>query len=475
MTVSQSAGVSATTSSISLRRFVTWLMPLESGPPTTRALDGLRALAALSVLAYHACLSGGLVHTPFGLATHSYWYYLVTGVELFFVLSGFLLFLPYARAMLHGAPLPSARRFYQRRALRILPAYLVCLAIIAFLPTSVHRTPLSVGNLVAHLLFIHDMFPQYNQDLEGPFWTLAVEVQFYLILPLLAAGIARVVGKTRSRWRLIFCLVAIMAFAVLLRKADGLATGLVSSYSLHGWSISSVALVFILLTYGMQGKFIEIFAIGMLCGVIYIITIEDHALSQRAVRWLGAGITVAAIAVIVFVAIPHDHLAEVMFYPGSTRGWAPSIYPLIMGGAYGGLVLGTLLFGGVLRAIFEFRPLRFVGLISFSLYLWHQPIINRRIPMLSQLPLPLSILAAFVVAYVSYQLVERPFLVRRHQAGSQSKPSIDIRMVPVYSGAGVDVANLQAQPIRKFQVEGSDSTVDPHSRLTSEHKSTLPE
>ncbi len=62
------------------------------------------------------------------------WNYAQTGVHLFFVLSGFLLFLPYARAMLQDRPLPTARRFYQRRALRILPAYWVCMIALVLSP-----------------------------------------------------------------------------------------------------------------------------------------------------------------------------------------------------------------------------------------------------------------------------------------------------------------------------------------------------
>ncbi|HEV8190984.1 MAG TPA: acyltransferase, partial [Ktedonobacterales bacterium] len=159
------------------------LLPLESGPRATRALDGLRAVAALSVLSYHLLLRLHVKGTQLGTTTYNIWHYLATGVDLFFVLSGFLLFLPYARAMLTGKPLPSASRFYQRRALRILPAYWVCLVILAVLPTAAHRVPLSFGDIATHLLMIHDAFPDYNRDLNGPFWTLAVEAQFYLLLP----------------------------------------------------------------------------------------------------------------------------------------------------------------------------------------------------------------------------------------------------------------------------------------------------
>ena len=109
-------------------RILKRLRPMENGPREIRSLDGLRAVAALSIVLFHVMLFLQLEYQPWSQAINHGWYYLSTGVHLFFVLSGFLLFLPYVRALLDGAPLPSARRFYRRRALRILPAYLVCLA-----------------------------------------------------------------------------------------------------------------------------------------------------------------------------------------------------------------------------------------------------------------------------------------------------------------------------------------------------------
>ena len=86
-----------------------WL-PLSNGPQEIRSLDGLRAVAALSVVCFHAYYSiEGLtgVVTLFGLDVTFLWAYGQTGVHLFFILSGFLLFAPYAKAMLQGTKFPS--------------------------------------------------------------------------------------------------------------------------------------------------------------------------------------------------------------------------------------------------------------------------------------------------------------------------------------------------------------------------------
>ena len=166
-------------------------MPLDNGAQDIRALDGLRAAAALSIVLFHTLHRAGFQYSQASRTFGNYFWFLATGVHLFFVLSGFLLFLPYARAMLRNQPLPSARRFYRRRALRVLPAYLVVLAILAWLPTSERIHPLSAGSVITHLFMIHDSFPPFNRDFEGPFWTLAIEAQFYLLLPLFALVLAK--------------------------------------------------------------------------------------------------------------------------------------------------------------------------------------------------------------------------------------------------------------------------------------------
>ena len=122
MTISAPRAVASSTSVRT--RFFQWLRPLDlGGQQGIKSLDGLRAVAALMVVSYH--IIGVITWSPAlgGLNIHFIWQYLASGVLLFFVLSGFLLFLPYVRAMLDGRPLPAARRFYENRALRILPAF----------------------------------------------------------------------------------------------------------------------------------------------------------------------------------------------------------------------------------------------------------------------------------------------------------------------------------------------------------------
>ncbi len=403
---------------------------MNNGPKEIRALDGLRAMAALSIVLFHIMLFLQLEYTPLSQAINHGWYYLSTGVHLFFVLSGFLLFLPYARAMLDGQRLPSARRFYRRRALRILPAYWLCLALMVALKFYVQHVPFSLGDVAAHIALIHDSFPQFNRDYDGPFWTLAVEAQFYLLLPLLALVVARVCGGRRSPWRIAGGIGLLIAGTLALRTADSI---IIASLPAHTKLTDSPAGIFVLATMGMQGKYLEVFAVGMLCALLYVITIERRLLSPERLRQLGLFALVGT-GMCMALAIPHVDLAGLMVTPGAQWGADVIGYPLLVGLGFGSLVLAILWGGQWIRFLFEASPTRIMGLFSYSLYLWHLPIIHGAVPFFAGVPLALAIAGAFLVAYLSYQLVERPFLARRHRQSGSKTPTtaeLDPVIVPV--------------------------------------------
>ncbi len=164
------------------------------------AFDGLRALAALLVIAYHVTLAGGWTRTG-GLAPLAS--ELKGGVTVFFVISGFLLYLPYARAIRDRRDLPDWHAYARRRALRILPAYWVALTVLAIvgLATSVFSW---------NWWLYYGLAQIYHRETTlgglSVAWTLCVEVTFYLCLPLMARGMAALVSSRpvgdRFRWQL---------------------------------------------------------------------------------------------------------------------------------------------------------------------------------------------------------------------------------------------------------------------------------
>jgi peptidoglycan/LPS O-acetylase OafA/YrhL len=150
------------------------------------ALDGLRALAAVAVVVHHCWQYSGRPRAPLGV----WWNELALAVPLFFCLSGFLVYGPWAR----GRP-PRVGRFYALRAARVLPLYWVSLvAAIVLLYGTGHWRLVDDGRLLGFAVLAQNYAPGLAGRLNPPSWSLAVEVSFYAVVPLigLAAGRSRV-------------------------------------------------------------------------------------------------------------------------------------------------------------------------------------------------------------------------------------------------------------------------------------------
>lgn len=182
------------------------------------ALDGVRAIAALVVLLFHVATESGTALLP------GFWPSLLSrgdiGVSIFFVLSGLLLYRPWATAALHGGPRPDTRVYLWRRALRVLPAYWLVLITAMLLWSGEHLADL--GGWLKLITLTH-IYPTDNwwKGLGPPalpqMWSLSVEIAFYLALPLLALGLHRLAGRAdgpdgRAR-RLLAALAALSALS----------------------------------------------------------------------------------------------------------------------------------------------------------------------------------------------------------------------------------------------------------------------
>src|SRR3981189_1850523 len=158
------------------------------GHPRFPLVDGLRAVAALSVLVTHtAFLSGFNGHGELGAITAR----LDVGVALFFVISGFLLYRPFVAARFERRPAPRVTRFARRRALRILPAYWLALTVLAIWPG---LAVVQGGTWWVYYGLLQDLRVPWIQGGLKAAWSLGVEVQFYLLLPLYAIACARWLG-----------------------------------------------------------------------------------------------------------------------------------------------------------------------------------------------------------------------------------------------------------------------------------------
>ena len=345
-----------------------------------------------------------------------------SGVTLFFVLSGFLLFTPYARSLLFDAQWPSLRRFYLRRAFRILPGYYISLALLIFFTGNfLYFQPDHWNELALFLALFMDSSPLTYQAINGPFWTLAVEWQFYLLLPLLALAFRPLVRRGLLRRRLVvlsLCLVALIAW------------GIVTRYWGRSWELNShqpavlspfvhnVALFFF---YGSSGKFLEDFAAGMLLCVFYVLSqqVREHrtvALLQKYSWWLwGLGILELCYTA-VWSALPgRDFMAPII----GPHNWL-SEFVLALGFT---LCISALLFGPTqLKSLLEWRSLRETGLLSYAMYIWHLPLLLVFLAFV--LPYTAAwgnifiysaywIWAALVIlpfSYLFYRFIERPWI-----------------------------------------------------------------
>ncbi len=355
------------------------LFKTESSKNTIGALDGIRAIAALSVMGFHLNL---IAYTDMKLWNFS-WGSLISsvllsggaGVTLFFVLSGFLLFIPYVKSLLFNKDWPSARQFYLRRMLRIWPGYYIALFVLILLFQPQYLQPAHWYELFLFLVFFMDSSQKTFQQLNGPFWTLAIEWQFYMILPLLTLlllWLAKRVALRRRIWVIIAFLVAMMAWGVGTRYIGTYYTAHPTQTFLVPRPILNDILFFI---YGIDGKFLEDFAVGMLLCTLYIYARQaapDHRLT-KSIHRVSWGLLGLGLVTLLFAFLWHFsdwfHQGPRILNPISNAFAQWGELNLALG--YGLCILAILFGPQLLRTIFEWQPLRWLGMISYSLYMWH--------------------------------------------------------------------------------------------------------
>jgi peptidoglycan/LPS O-acetylase OafA/YrhL len=381
---------------------------------TIPALDGVRAVATIAVMTFHI---NGLVHNklwnmqanPLASAIMTFG---GSGVTLFFVLSGFLLFLPYARALLFEERWPSLRQFYLKRASRIIPGYYaaLCLIILFFKPQ--YLQPGRWQELLLFATFFMDSTPQTSRQLNGPFWTLAVEWQFYLLLPWLALLFGLVIRRIAPSFRspqsrfklLLLCCGGLIAWGLSMRYLGIYLTQHPSAtFHLPPGIIATAKF----LLYGMQGKYLENFAVGMaicLCYVFAHHSSNDGVLLARAKGWswwLWAG----GILLLTLMAGWHFHVLvsnatvlKYVFTPFTpVFDW---LNEMVIALGYGACLVAILFGERSLQWLFELPLLRQIGTISYGLYMWHLPLLN----FFHNAILPHSVQTQIYPAYVSYWL-----------------------------------------------------------------------
>lgn len=338
-------------------------------------IDGLRAIAVLLVVLYHcdALIPGGY-----------------TGVDVFFVISGFLVTRIIVRQIDAGAF--SLIEFWERRIRRIVPAITVVVASVLFagwvtmLPDELIQLgeagvaqPLMVANFYSWMDAGYFGAPRETQPLLHT-WSLAVEEQFYVICPVIILIIARV----RRGWLgPILCCAWIVSF---IGCEYGSRNHPVATYLLlptRAWELLTGSLL-----------------------ALAPVNLSSRSTLRKSVAMAG----------LLCLAGSASLLTEASSFPG----WR-ALFP-VLGTA--GMIWGTDGHNHFVQRMLALAPLRLVGLISYSLYLWHWPILaftQLRYGDLSPMQSSLAVLVSVGLAALSYWFVERPF---RQQSLLRSRRSI---------------------------------------------------
>lgn len=333
-------------------------------------IDGLRAFAVLAVVLYHAgvpVLPGGFV-----------------GVDIFFVISGYLITGIIAREIAENSF--SIAGFYERRARRILPALFAMLAICTLLAGLI-LLPFELqdfgDSLAAATLFVSNVYFWKTTDYFASAahlkpllhtWSLAVEEQFYIVLPLLLLALSKAKAGSTVRWLL------------------ALST---ASFALSVWAVSAKpAAAFYLL----PTRFWELMMGGLLALGVF-----PAPASRKAAEAMAAAGALLMMASVFFLSVASPFPGPAALLP--VAGAALIIHA-------GSSTRETL----VARAL-SLRPVVFVGLVSYSLYLWHWPVMTfhriwRGEPA-TAVEMAGLVALSFVLAILSWRYVEKPFRERR--------------------------------------------------------------
>jgi peptidoglycan/LPS O-acetylase OafA/YrhL len=376
--------------------------PSPAAQPPSRAsqtripqLDGLRGIAVLSVVLYHYSLSISLPPHGLLLRLQGCFQLGAYGVDLFFVLSGFLI----GGILLDSKQSPRYfRTFYFRRFHRIFPLYYLWLGlyvILAFrvfryLPPSIRAVWPGWRPTLVYAFFAQNLVFKNLQGISaawlGPLWSLAVEEQFYLLMPLAV--------RFLSKRRLVQLLVAALLLSPLLRVA------------FSRW------------THVVQYTATPLRADALAMGVLLAFALREEGLAERIrqnLKWLYATIVMLSVAVLCFVARP-------LVLAGRWDAWGFSWMGLLFAA---GILLALIQPYGWWSHFCKQTALRNLGGISYCIYVIHlavnticyailHSLYGTRSVILDLLSVLVAWAATLILAKISWNCMESPMVRRGH-------------------------------------------------------------
>jgi len=338
-------------------------------------LNGLRGLAALCVIWVHTS-----AHFSPEVTAKLHLDFLSNGMPVFFVLSGFLIYLPYVASMLAERPMPSSRRYVLARLRRIVPGYVVIFLVANFVLQAVYlenptqldtlRNDNGTGMITDPLTFlvnffqVASLFPQHLQTGLNPSWSITTEYTYYILLLgliyLAYAGLRRRPGRALL-WTLMpaWVLIAVGAAGrVVIAVTQSHHSELTLPETGFGDNVVAVMNRSIL-------AFGENFGFGMLAAVVFVLAQRRPAPTTQRLPWHRARVT--AIVVGLLGALVCGALGSNLMSTFVALAASALILVMVLPQAHGE--------PRALAVRFDVRPLKHFGKVSFGTYLLHYPII----------------------------------------------------------------------------------------------------
>ena len=315
-------------------------------------LDGYRGIAALLIVVHHVYLhsrtpQGAYVYI--GTPLHLLFLNLDVAVTWFFVLSGFVIFLPFAQAAITQKQPVSIRNFFLRRAMRILPVYYVAIVLLWGLHYSGSLD--NWRDLVEHLTFTHVFDNQHFWSIIDPAWSLGIEGVFYGFVAVSGPLAYAICRRIKSPY--------VRAFVLGM---GCLALCLVSvTYKVGAYVIAHEPLSNVTVYAGPLAQ-LHVFALGMLIAVIVSVA-DTQLVIGRTTKALLQAFAWALLTVIGIFRLTND-LTVVLFNSLAAIAFTAILAASVLGRSRLADAPGR-----------RFGAGQFLGMISYSLYLWHKPLL----------------------------------------------------------------------------------------------------
>lgn len=355
-------------------------------------IDLLRGAAALLVLVYHVQEIGhwrGVPADGLGWILRNGW----LGVDIFLVISGFVI-AHTAFSALEAGSQDFRRSFIRHRLARIVPLYLLTCLVVIFLVDArwlmLQPADKFWAHLLSHALFVHNLFPGTHGSINGPSWSVALEMQFYAVMCLLAPRLLR----TRPVMLLLFCAVLAASWRAVIAIATADLPG--SWRFVYATQLPGV---------------IDQFALGIALALLL-----RQQPGWLAPGWAKSAAAALAAAVLFGVAARLQGPGSYLEVPALIVWWRP-----LLALACASLLVTVLTLPVAQAQVL--RPLRDLGTLSYGIYLWHMPVLlalTRSTPELQGLRLlAMVLLGTVLLAAATWHLLEKPCM-QKYRAASHA-------------------------------------------------------